>query len=157
MKQIEEQLKFLHPELRIVSPLRNSNYILVLCLTERVAHWFYRMEGRTPLPPPRNSKSNRQKGYPNLFKLNLKNNAKGRNCFKIMKNCPQSWLILSRALKRYPSEVMVWGGNRIYRFHIPSNIITIENRELYKVLDNTNEDLQERRMGTMSLHPLKNG
>lgn len=147
----EDNLKFMRPELKIVSPLRNSNYIMVLCLTERVAHWFYRLEGRIQEKSPKQRQKKDLKNYPHLFKLFLRNNAKSSNSFKIMKNCPQTWAILSRALKKYPTEVMVFGGNRIYRFHIPENILTMEEKHgLYQVLDNTNENLQERRMYSLS-------
>jgi hypothetical protein len=108
--------------------LKQGKYLIVYCMTEKAAHFFYRIE--------RGNDKRTHKGYPELFYFSAIRNKKGAGTVKFMKNCPKTWVILAGAFRRYGNDIMVWGSNRVYNFHLPNKIQLISKVQFNKIIKN---------------------
>jgi hypothetical protein len=124
--------------------LREGKYLIIYCMTEKAAHFFYRIE--------RGNDSKTYKGYPELFHFSAIRNKKGAGTVKFMKNCPKTWVILAGAFKRYGNDMMVWGSNRVYDFHLPNELRLMSEIKFNRIikgkeLSNLDNNLNEVNLG----------
>ena len=108
MKNINLTLQEYSSEDYLQKKLKEGNYLIVYCMTEPSAHFFYRVH-----------KEKTHKGCEELFYFKAISNQKRPGAIKFMRNCPETWVILKEAFKRYGDDIFVWGANRIYDFHLP--------------------------------------
>ena len=120
--------------------LREGKYLIVYCMTDKSAHFFYRIQ--------RGGDKRTTKGHSELFHFKSISNQKRAGAIKFMKNCPKTWFILAGAFKRYGNDIFVWGANRVYDFHLPNEIRLVSEVQFNKIihknqLSELDENLQE--------------
>jgi len=107
--------------------LKEGRYLIVYCMTDKSAHFLYRLF--------RGNDSHKKKGNPDIFFFKSISNQKRAGAVKFFKNCPKTWLVLAGAFKRYGDDIMVWGSNRIYNFHLPNQLQLLKEVQTFKIIN----------------------
>jgi hypothetical protein len=109
--------------------LKEGRYLIIYCMTEKAAHFFYRIQRGS-------DKEFGRKGNDDIFFFKSITNQKRAGSVKFLKNCPKTWLILAGAFKRYGNDIMVWSSNRVYNFHLPKNMQDITEKQFNNIMKN---------------------